>query len=693
MPYLSITIEHAGKINKKIIPALKRLGIFTVRDLLFHIPSRYEDFSNMKPISEVAAEERVTIEGEITSLKSFRTRAKGMHITTAAITDESGTIEALWFNQPFLARALHVGLRVRLSGKPVLGKKGIVLQNPAHEKISAYATEAEQKGIHTSGLVPIYPETAGITSRWLRWLIKSYISARKELRDPLPEKIAQQYILPHLHDAIAAIHFPETKEEAERAKRRFAFEELLLIQLRALRERSRLKQYQAPAILLDVSLIQEFVKQLPFILTDAQKRSLWEILKDIEKPKPMNRLLEGDVGSGKTIIAAAASLIAAHAGRRVLFMAPTEILARQHFETVKKFLLPFHISIGLLTGSEKKIIHVPDIIIGTHALIQKHLQFENLGLVIVDEQHRFGVEQRMALQKKRGSTSTIIPHFLSMSATPIPRTLALTIYGDLDLSIIDELPKSRRQIMTKIVSSTRRTEAYSFIRKEIQNGRQVFIICPKIETKPDERRETSFSRAFLNQEVKAVKEEYERLKKEIFPDLKLAVLHGKMKPKEKNEIMQEFKNRTCDILVSTSVIEVGVDVPNATIMLIEGAERFGLAQLHQFRGRVGRGEHQSYCFLFCTEDGVAANRLRAIVEAKNGFELAEKDLAIRGPGDLFGGRQSGIPDLALANITNAELVRAVRMAAREIVSESPDLKKFPALAEALRKFEQAIHLE
>ncbi len=693
MQSLKTPIEQVPKINRRILPPLSRLGIRTLHDLLFHFPTRYEDFSNIKKIADVASEERVTIEGKISAIKSFRTAHRRMHITEATIEDESGSLRAVWFNQPFLERTLKVGNIFRLSGKVTIGSRGISLQNPAHERV---ALESRQDtSLHTGSLVPIYPETAGITSRWLRFLIKSFIHLRSEIADPIPQNIRSTYNLIDLETALYQIHFPKKIIESEEAKKRFAFEELLLIQLRSLLIRARLKSHRAPPIPLDVPVVQTFVKKLPFALTNAQRRSLWEILRDLEKSKPMNRLLEGDVGSGKTVVAAAASLLAAKNGYRVLFMAPTEILAHQHHETIEKLLSPFGVTIGILTGSEKKISHLPDITVGTHALIQKHITFKNLGLVVIDEQHRFGVEQRAALVKseKLKDEKAELPHFLSMSATPIPRTLALTIYGDLDLSIIDELPKSRKTIETKIVSPGKRNDAYEFIRKEVRSGRQVFIICPKIEIKTNETSSVYFLPIPPTAEVKAVKEEFKRLTEKIFPDLRMSMLHGKMKPKEKNEIMQRFKNHETDILVSTSVIEVGVDVPNATIMVIEGAERFGLAQLHQFRGRVGRGVHQSYCLLFPTEDGTETRRLRAIVEAKNGFELAEKDLAIRGAGDLFGSRQSGIPDMALANITNVHLVREVRDAARDIVMQSPDLQNFPVLAERLREFENAIHLE
>ncbi len=718
MSLLSTPIEKALKINARIIPALKRLGISTIRDLLFHFPSRYEDFSNVKHIADIIAEERVTIEGKITELKNFRTARKRMHIIDTTIEDESGATRALWFNQPFLLRTLKTGTYIRLSGKTSKGAGGITFQNPAYERIPSLTRKEDTRGVHTGGLVPVYPETQGITSRWIRFLMHAYIDTKKDLLDPLPQEVIARYQLIPLQDAIANIHFPQVSREADEAKKRFAFEELLLLQLRSLRERARIMSRRAPAILLDIPLIQEFVKQLPFSLTDAQRRSLWEILRDLEKPRPMNRLLLGDVGSGKTVVATAAALLVARRGYRALFMAPTEILAEQHHDTLRKLLYPFGITIGLLTGSQKKILPNAQIIVGTHALIQKKIQFDNLGLVVIDEQHRFGVEQRAHLQKKHGEQ--LLPHFLSMSATPIPRTLALTIYGDLDLSIIDEIPKSRREIITKIVEPKNRRDAYTFIEREIHSGRQAFVICPKIEPKSEGDRITNSPPQFLLQkEVKTVKEEYKKLSEQIFPHLRLAMLHGKLKPKEKNKIMEEFKNGIYDILVSTSVIEVGIDVQNATIMLIEGAERFGLAQLYQFRGRVGRGTHQSYCFLFSTEDSLPyampvqawriqepdtaqdsgetpkgiTKRLRAIIEAKNGFELAEKDLEIRGPGDLFGARQSGIPDLALANITNAQMVREVRQAAKDIIQKSPDLRQFPLLREKLNEFEQSIHLE
>ena len=683
MVSLTSSIESVPKISRRIIPALKRLGIKTLRDLLFHFPTRYEDFSNVKNVRDVELNETVTIRGKIQKISSRRTAKKHMFLTEADINDGTGVIKALWFNQPFLARNLKAGGLINLSGKIALGPNGIYLQNPAYEKATSQ--------LHTGGLVAIYPETSGISSRWLRFLIKSFLDLRRELADPLPPETRKKYQLPEIKEAILGIHFPQNNEEAARAQRRFSFEELLLIQLRSLKERISLKKHKAPVMPFNISLIKDFVRSLPYELTNAQRRSLWEIIQDISKPQPMNRLLEGDVGSGKTIVAAAASLLVVKAGYKAAFMAPTEILARQHYETLKKVLSSFDVKIGLLVGAEKIIKHNPDIIVGTHALIQRRVLFENLGLVIVDEQHRFGVSQRAALTRK--GQSGILPHFLSMSATPIPRTLALTVYGDLDLSILDEMPKSRKEIITKIVNPEKRQEAYQFIREEVKKGRQAFVICPRIEISDKKQTTSNAQQKLLLADVKAVKEEFKKLSEEIFPDLKIGMLHGKLKSKEKELAMKHFRDRSFDILVSTSVVEVGVDIQNATIMMIEGAERFGLAQLHQFRGRVGRGADQSYCFLFPTEDGLVTKRLRAVVEAKNGFELAEKDLEIRGPGDFFGARQWGVESEVLKAVTDAKLVRAARTEAIEILKKDPTLKIYPVLRKRLDEMTKNVHLE
>lgn len=584
----------------------------------------------------------------------------------------------------------------------------------------------------------MYPETEGLTSRWLRFLIKNYLMLAEKMSDPLPVETRERHALLPIADGIRMMHFPETPRDAAEAERRFMFQDLLLWQLRSLRERSRLRQAVSPAIPADVSLIKEFASSLPFALTDAQRRSIWEIARDMEKPRPMHRLLEGDVGSGKTVVAAAASLLAVRAGLRVAFMAPTEILARQHYATLERVLAPFNVTVALRVGGGGKKEHAPpaaDITIGTHALIQKGVWLENLGLIIVDEQHRFGVEQRAYLanhirhianskwqmaNSEKGSPGHMPyaishkPHFLSMTATPIPRTLALTIYGDLDLSLLDEMPQSRRPVATRVVSARERAGAYDFIRQEVKKGRQVFVICPRIraDTQTDadsptsqtyadvtkRPRESALAQrrrqsALWTEDVKAVTEEYKKLSQEIFPDLRVAMLHGKMKPKEKEVIMAGFRDRRHDILVSTSVVEVGVDVPNATVMMIEGAERFGLAQLHQFRGRVGRGAEQSYCFLFATEEGMGERRLHAVAEARNGFELAEKDLALRGPGSMLGTEQSGIGDRVLKGITDPVLVRAVREEAVALVKKSPDLSAFPILQKELQRMEAALHME
>lgn len=688
---LDSPLEDFPRASKRILPALKRLGIRQARDLLFHFPFRYDDFSNRKKIAEIQAGEVVTVRGKIERIKNSFLPRRRISLTEAVITDESGRLKTVWFNQPFILNNLQTGDLARLSGKIVLRKNGLYLQNPAYEKIK---NMAEERGVHTGGLVAIYPETAGLTSRWLRFLIKNLIDLRQKLPEILPEKIRRERDLPEIKTALWQIHFPKNLAEAERARRRFNFEELLLLQLHALKERLRLKQHDAPTIPTDIQLMKQFVNSLPFELTNAQRRSIWEIIQDLAKPSPMNRLLEGDVGSGKTVVAAAASLLAARAGYQTMFMAPTEILACQHYETLSKVLKKFEIKIGLLTGSVKKVLPDTEVFVGTHALLTPKNIPKKVGLVIVDEQHRFGVEQRAALlRQETRNKEDYLPHFLSMSATPIPRTLALTIFGDLDISLLDELPKFRKKIITRVVEPKKRNETYFFIKQEINSGRQVFVICPRIEL-PEEKSGKKFSQQKLTlAEVKAVKEEHKKLSEEIFPEFKVGMLHGKMKVREKEKIMSGFKNREVDVLVSTSVIEVGVDVPNATVILIEGAERFGLAQLHQFRGRVGRGAEQSYCFLFPTEDGTVTRRLRAMQESQNGFELAEKDLEIRGPGDVFGTKQWGDSKVLAVASSHPELVRETRTLAKEIIRESPNLEKYPPLKKRLEEIESQIHFE
>ena len=704
---LQTPIEQIPKVSKRIVPALKRLGIKTLRDLLFHFPARYENFSNLKPIREITKNEIVTVQGAIQRIANFKTAKRGIVLTEATIQDETGSLKAVWFNQPFLARTLAKGITVSLSGKVTLGPRGLYLQNPAYEKIlNRQSPIANAQGIHTGGLVPVYPETEGVTSRWLRFLIKSFLPLRLQLADPLHQEVRMRHRLLGLKEALKAIHFPRSIEESGRARRRFSFEQMFFIQLRALRARAQLKQHRAPAIPCNIALIKQFVRSLPFSLTDAQRRSLWEILKDMEKSSPMNRLLEGDVGSGKTVVSAGAMLACCRAGFAAVLMAPTEILAQQHFATIEKLVNPFGITIGLMTGAQKLSKPKCDIIVGTHALIQEHVQLENLGLVVVDEQHRFGVSQRATLVDRGKNAepardpapnqreSALVPHFLSMTATPIPRTLALTLYGDLDLSLLDEMPKDRLPVITKIVEPGKRDAAYRFIREETQKGRQVFVICPRIEV-GDQKLEVErhMQQKLLLTDMKAVKEEYQKLSEVIFPDLRVGMLHGKMKSGEKERAMQQFKNGELDIMVSTSVVEVGVDIPNATIMMIEGAERFGLAQLHQFRGRVGRGDAQSYCFLFPTEDGLITKRLRAVVETKNGFELAEKDLEIRGPGDLLGTAQWGVSEIVVQALRDPDLIRSVREEAKRLLGSDPTLQAFPELAATLNRVEVAVHPE
>ncbi|MFH1451514.1 MAG: ATP-dependent DNA helicase RecG [bacterium] len=718
-------ISRVGPVYQK---RLKKLGIKTVRDLLFHFPSRYEDYSHILPISKLAIGQTACIQGKVLEIKNIRTFKRRLFITKAIVSDNSGAIKVTWFNQPYLTKTLKINDTISLIGTVVSNKNETYLANPSYEKIAA-SEDQENNGsplIHTGRLVPVYPETARLSSRWLRYIIRGLlITVGNRLPETIPLEILKENQFLPIRQALWQVHFPDSLNLANQAKKRFSFENLFHISLLVLRERRRLNREKAIPVAMNLGTIQDFVGNLPFKLTDAQRKASWTILKDLEKPRPMNRLLQGDVGSGKTVVAMIAALNMIKAGYQVALMAPTEILAKQHFQQFELLLRGHKVDIGLLTGKEdkfyskklknqtievskKKLLEKAEdneinILIGTHALIQKEVLFGNLALVILDEQHRFGVEQRAKLCRHHTTKEKRpIPHLLSMTATPIPRTLALTIYGDLDLSLIDQMPKERKKIRTEIVPPKERKRVYSFIRKEIKKGRKAFVICPRIEPSkdksqldaelisenPKEEKTTNWT------EAKAVKEEYEKLAKEVFPDLKVGILHGKIGIKEKERTMRDFRGTKIDILVSTSVVEVGIDIPNATVMMIEGSEHFGLAQLHQFRGRVGRSKYQSYCFVLTDSPSLKTKkRLEALIDCDNGFELAERDLALRGPGEFFGQRQWGIPDSTMSSLKDIHLVERVRQTANDFLDQDPDLKKHPLLKKGVEDFRKIIHLE
>lgn len=694
---LNTPVKNIPRISEKYAQKLQKIGIFTAKDLLFHIPFRYEDYSNIIPISKIRQGEICTVIGKITAEKTIRTWKRKMYVTEILIQDEAGSARAVWFNQPYLSESFQKGKELRISGKVSSGSDGLYFGNPAWEF-------SQREPTNTGRLVPIYPETEGITSRWLRWQIQSVLKNNLDFPDPLPNLVLKKLHLPNLKKAMNYIHFPQKKEEFEIARKRFAFEEMLTIQLKSLIVRSKWQGEKSVVIDFKKESVKEFVDSLPFKLTDAQRKSAFEIIKDLEKERPMNRLLNGDVGSGKTIVAAIASLNVIKSGRQVAIMAPTEILARQHYKNFCGLFKDYDFKISLITGSikamnyitnyEKKtkihnskfIIQNSSIVIGTHALIQKDVKFHKLAFIVIDEQHRFGVAQRAYLQQKASEINdgikNIIPHFLTMSATPIPRTLAMALFGNLDLSILDEMPKNRKKIITKIITPQERAGMYEFVRQEIKKGRQAFVILPLVEESK------------ILTEVKAATKEHERLSEEIFPDLKLGLVHGRLKAKEKEEVMEKFQNNECNILVATAVVEVGIDIPNATVMIIEDADRFGLSQLHQFRGRIGRGEHQSYCFLLTGKNsGTSKKRLDALVKSGDGFKIAEADLALRGPGEFFGTRQSGIPDISMENLANVKLIQIAREEAQNILKEDPQMKKHPLLKDALKRFDEKVHLE
>lgn len=721
-------IGEVWGVGEQYVKKLEKLNIRTVRDLVYHKPSRYEDWSMISPTTAVQAGEKVTVVGKIVSITPVRTKY-GKQMQIARLMDEGGEIQLVWFNQRYLLAAIQVGSWYSVSGKADVFNGQLSLMSPEFENLRTPPYPYSKKGgklytIHTGRLVPVYPETYGVSSKWLRSRIKVVLEQALPTEDWIEQyKNSGAQVLQELQNfldiatALYQIHFPDSMEMAEKAQKRLARDELLVLHLENLARRADWKNNKvAVKVSVQKSVVKSFISSLPFKLTRAQERAVDEILIDLGKDKPMNRLLEGDVGSGKTVVAAAAALAAVNSGVQVAVMAPTEILAQQHFETLRELLKSCEgFNIVLQTGRKKFVKKGKDepfdVIVGTHALLSDVVNFDNLGLVIIDEQHRFGVEQRAKLVNKppgdfsrnrsshvRNDISTA-PHLLTMTATPIPRTVALTLYGDLDLSVLDEMPAGRKPVKTWLVPNHKRSGAYNWIREQItsfgtfirltgqktedriqktetnkiktgnsklETRNQVFVVCPFIE--PSESMTT----------VKAARDEFEKLQK-IFADFNLDLLHGRLKGKEKDEVIEKFRNGKTDILVSTPVVEVGVDIPQASIMLIEAAERFGLAQLHQLRGRVGRGGQQAYCLLFSESDSPQTKkRLKAMEDINSGLKLAELDMKMRGPGQIYGISQHGFMDLKFADYSDSELIQETKKLAEEVfprLSEIPDLKK------------------
>lgn len=709
--------------------ALKRLGITTVSDLLLHLPQRYEDISNIQSVGSLEKGQEAVVFGQLGGLKTRKSWKSRVPISEGWVEDGTARMKIMWFNQPYIAKMLTDGMYVKVAGV-VTGSEGkLYLANPEVEKLDSLPIDRHDSIFKDTEklddtLYPVYRETKGVTSKWFFHTVQKCFGAGvlEKMPDPIAEEVLARYHLPTLRTALLWIHTPKKAEHAESARKRFAFEEVFYIQVTKAQERTKVSAASSYEINPEEKKLKEFIARFPFPLTKAQERSINDILTDFKGVHPMSRLLEGDVGSGKTAVAATTAFAVAtsrppegkgksleYGNLQVAYMAPTEILAKQHFASFIEYFKHLPIAIGLITGSgcfkfpsksnpEKatnlskaqllkwvKNGEIP-ILIGTHALIYKSVEFKHLAHVIIDEQHRFGTNQRRALAKK----DTKVPHLLSMTATPIPRTLALTVYGDLDISLLDEMPKGRKPIITKVVAPSQIEPVYEHIKEELEAGRQAYVICPRIE-EPDPSKENAL-------QLKSVREEAKRLKEKVFKTARIDILHSKMTPKEKEIVMEKFLAHEIDILVATSVVEVGVNVPNATNIIIEGAERFGLAQLHQLRGRVVRGTHQAYCFAVTTKDttgksGKTLERLKALTQAKSGFELAEYDLTLRGSGELYGMKQWGLTDLGMEAIKNLKMVEAARKEAQALVASDPELKQHLEIASRISELSKNLHME
>lgn len=679
---LDTPIQYVPRVGPVMAKRLDTLGIKTVEDLLYYPPFRYDDFSLVSPIARVQPGETVTVGGTITAFRNAFTKS-GKKLQQAQLTDETGTLDVIWFNQPFLARTLPVGTNVRLAGKIDWFGHKLVMSSPEYEIVESQPQgPALSVSIHTGRLVPVYPATKGVSQKWLRGRIAFIIEqCAPQVLEYLPPSIISVYRLMTIQKSIEQIHYPLDKAAAMVARRRLGFDEFLFLILQALEQKHVWETIQrAHVIMIPSEELASFIDSLPFQLTDDQKRSVAEIFDDLGKSYPMNRLLEGDVGSGKTVVAAIAMYATFRRGYRSVLMAPTQILAEQHYTTLLNLFSNLGIRVGLRTASQLK--QGVDILVGTHALLSDTVSMTNVALIVIDEQQRFGVKQRLLLREKGQRAKT--PHLLTMTATPIPRTVALTVYGNVSLSILHQMPVGRKRVKTWVVPKEKRDAAYAWIKQQLKKtGGQAFIVCPLIEES-----ETL-------QTVRAATKEYQVLKTKIFPDLRLRLLHGRMKSQEKTKVIETFRAGTVDMLVTTPVVEVGIDIPNATIMLVEAADRFGLSQLHQLRGRVGRGILDSYCLLFTqhhsngagfTEsENAAVKRLKSMETIHNGPELAEMDLKLRGPGELFGTKQHGVPVLTFATFGDTDLIHDAQHAAREILAQDPALTHIPLLSERIKR--------